>query len=155
MRARLAAAVIMAFGSVAAGPAAAQEPRAETAPMVAAGEWARDRLPDGALGLDPTRSDGGVGDAVAGAVARAIGARLLKLEDARLCRDVMDPSTCTLSVDALLAISPPVLHGDQGMVRVYAWYRGSSAGKPVEEATWDVRVRRSGGAWSAVGGEPH
>lgn len=154
MRTRMATAVILAAGIPWAGGVRAQQPKVEEGAMVAAGQWARGQLPSGTLALDPHRSDGGVGEAVSRAVGRALGAQLTTLEEARTCDDVMDASSCKLSVDALLAISPPVVHGDDATVRVYAWHRGSSARNPVEKATWDVHLRRSGQGWTAVSGEP-
>ncbi len=155
MQARvITAAVILAAGFARGDAASAQKPQVEEGAMIAAGQWARGKLPSGSLALDPHRSDGGVGDAVSQAVARGLGAKLATLEDARMCSDLMDPSTCRLSVDALLAISPPAVHGDQASVRVYAWYRGSSPREPVAKATWDVTLRRSGQAWTAISGTP-
>ena len=124
----------------------------EQAVMVAAALWAQDRLPEGSLRLDPHRTGRGVGSAIASRVARALGADVATLEDTRRCTDLMRPETCELESVALLAIAAPQVRGDQASVKVYAWYRQSSSRAPVAEATWDVRLRRTGSGWAVVPG---
>jgi hypothetical protein len=86
-------------------------------------------------------------------VASALGAELGTLEDTRRCTDVMDPSSCRLDAAVLLAIAPPKITRDEARVRIYAWYRQSSAREPVGKRSWDLTLRRSGGGWQVV--EPH
>lgn len=154
MRSGAMAAVVVAAlaGAWLPGGVAAQAGDAESA-MIAAGEWARARVPGGSLLLDPHRTGRSTERAVAARVASALGADLGTLEQARTCTDVTDPSTCGLSSAALLAIAPPAIRGDEATVRVYAWYRQDDPRAPVGKATWEVRLRRSGSSWAVVGGE--
>lgn len=150
---RLARAVIVACVLGEATPVFGQSDAKESV-MITAGRWAAARLPSGSLRLDPDRSDGGVGPAFATRVAAGIGARLGRLEDMRVCVDVMDPSTCRLECDALLAISPPAIRGDHAAVRVYAWLRQSSPQNPIARASWDLRLQRTGNTWNVRGATP-
>lgn len=119
--------------------------------MVAAGEWAKSRLPGGALRLDPHRTGRSTDRALAARVAQALGAEVATLEATRTCGDVTDPSTCRLASDALLAIGAPSIRGETATVRVYVWYRQDDVHSPVGKATWDVRLRRSGSGWTVDG----
>lgn len=147
----LAVVALVAQAGLWPAPAAAQEEAAE-AVMIAAAEWARERLPAGALRVDPHRTGEGVGEGVAQRIARSLGADLGTLEETRRCADVMDPSSCRLEVAALVAISPPRLDGDEARVRVYAWHRQSDPREPVAKVSWEVELRRSGSGWSVVRG---
>lgn len=134
-----------------APPTVAELPQdAEEAVMVAAGAWALDRLPAGQTRLDPHRSGAGKDAARVRRVAQALGAGLGTLDESRQCTDTMDPATCKLSVDRLLAISAPRVDGDEARVKVYAWYRSSSP--PVAQQSWDLVLRHSGGSWRVVSG---
>lgn len=124
----------------------------EEAIMVAAGQWALERLPSGATSLDPHRSGAGKDAARVRRVARSLGATLSPLDDARQCANSIDPSTCTLSVERVLAISSPRIDGDRAQVKVYAWYRAESAREPVAQRSWNLQLHRSGGGWRVVPG---
>lgn len=139
------------MAAVAPQPGAAQG-QAEEAVMTAAAEWARERLPQGALRVDPHRTGQGVGQGVAQRVARALGADLGTLEETRSCTDPLDASTCTLQTAALLAISAPRIDGDRATVRVYAWHRQSRPREPVAKRSWDLELRRTAGGWQVAGG---
>lgn len=115
--------------------------------MVAAGEWALERLPGGEPRLDPHRTAAS-GDMI-GRVARALGARLATLEQTRSCRDVMDPASCEV-VAPILALTEPAIQGDRARIRVYAWYDGDSPREPVAERAWDLLLSRSGSGWQVV-----
>jgi hypothetical protein len=152
-------AVVLLSGSAVGAPATAgparavavvQDPAAEV--MIAAGRWALDRLPGGAVRMDPHRSGEGKDQAVVERVARALGAELATLEETRRCDDVMDPSTCRLESAALLAISPPRVDGDRAQVKVYAWVAEDSPRAPVSQQSWQLQLRRSGSGWEVVGG---
>lgn len=145
-----AAVLVLAALAVPWGGLAAQSAESE-AVMVAAGEWAKGRVPGGALRLDPHRTGRSTERAVAARVASALGAELGTLEATRTCRDVADPSTCQLASAALLAIGAPAIRGESATVRVYAWYRQDDPRAPVGKATWDVRLRRSGSGWTVDG----
>lgn len=127
-----------------------QEPAADV--MVVAGRWALDRLPDGAVRLDPHRSGEGKERAVVERVAGALGAELGTLEETRLCEDAMDPATCRLESTVLLAIAPPRIDGEKARVKVYAWYASGSVRSPVAQESWELELRRSGEAWRVVSG---
>ncbi|MEJ2504076.1 MAG: hypothetical protein P8177_12330, partial [Gemmatimonadota bacterium] len=120
--------------------------------LVAAGEWALGRLPGGSIRLDPHRTGEGVGREGARRVAEALGAELATLEETRHCGDPLEPSSCRLSVDVLLAISAPRIDGDAAQVRVYAWYRSDDPRRPVSRQSWDLGLRRSGGEWRVTSG---
>lgn len=122
----------------------------EEAVMVAAGEWVLDRIPSGRTQLDPHRSGAGKDGARVSRVAQALGARLGTLDEARQCTDTMNPATCELGVDRLLAIAAPQIDGDEARVKVYAWYRSSSP--PVAQRNWNLVLRQSGGDWRVVSG---
>lgn len=138
--------------SLAALPAGleAQTSDAE-AVMIAAGQWARDRVPAGALRLDPHRTGRSTDGSVASRVASALGAQEATLEETRQCTDPMDPATCRLASAALLAIAAPTVRGDEARVRVYAWYRQDDRRAPVGKASWDVTLRRTSGGWVVAG----
>jgi hypothetical protein len=131
-------------------PASGQGADGEAA-MVAAGQWARGRLPAGELRLDPHRTGRSTERALAGRIASALGAELGTLEQTRTCGNVTDPSTCRMSVPALLAIAPPAIRGDQATVRVYAWYAQDDPRAPVAKESWEVRLRRTGSGWVVDG----
>lgn len=122
----------------------------DEAVMVAAGEWVLDRIPSGRTQLDPHRSGAGKDGARVRRVAQALGARLGTLDEARQCTDTMNPATCQLGVDRLLAIAAPQVDGDEARVKVYAWYRSSSP--PVAQRSWTLVLRQSGGEWRVVSG---
>lgn len=149
------ATVALLTGWTVTDPASAPEPSdqdVEEAVMVAAGQWALDRLPSGVTRLDPHRSGAGKDGARVRRVARALGATLGTLDDTRQCTDSIDPSTCRLSVETLLAISAPRIEGYGAQVKVYAWYRSNSAREPVAQRSWEVQLRRSGQSWHVVSG---
>lgn len=138
--------------SIAAVPASAHAQTTDAeAVMIAAGEWARDRVPAGALRLDPHRTGRSTDGAVASRVASALGAQEATLEATRQCTDAMDRSTCRLSAAALLVIGAPTIRGDEASVRVYAWYRQDDAGTPVAQASWDLTLRRTSSGWAVAG----
>lgn len=120
--------------------------------MVAAGRWVLERLPSGAAGLDPHRSGAGKDGARVKRVAAALGMELTTLDQAKQCRDVLEPSTCQLGAARLLAIGAPRIQGDAAEVKIYAWYRSDSEEAPVAEKTWDLSLRRSGGGWVVTSG---
>lgn len=124
----------------------------EEAVMVAAGQWALDRLPSGATRLDPHRSGAGKDEARVRRVAQSLGATLATLDETRQCTNSIDPSTCQLSATRLLAIAAPRIDGDRAQVKVYAWYRSDSAGEPVAQRNWDLQLQRSGSDWRVVSG---
>lgn len=142
---------VVAWAVLGAAPVAAQGDARE-AVMVAAAEWARERLPAGTLRVDPHRTGREAGEGVAERVARAVGAELGTLEATRRCMDAMDPSTCSLEAAALLAITTPRVDGDGATVRVYAWHRQSNPREPVAKLTWELELRRTGGGWQVVSG---
>lgn len=120
--------------------------------MVAAGQWALDRLPPGDTRLDPHRSGAGKDADRVQRVARSLGASLAPLDDTRQCADSIDPSTCQLSAARVLAITAPRIDGDRAQVKVYAWYRSDSAREPVAQRSWDLQLRRNGQSWRVVSG---
>lgn len=156
----LAALAALALGFPAALPAwggaesresvAGQDPA--EAIMIAAGGWVLERLPPGSSRLDPHRSGAGKDAPRIGRVAAALGAELAPLDETRQCTDAVDPSTCQLAVARLLAIGAPAIDGDQAVVKVYAWYRSGSAGAPVAEKTWQLRLHRIEDGWVVVSG---
>ncbi len=131
-----------------AGVASVQDPA--EAVMVAAGQWALEQLPAGETRLDPHRTGEGKDAARVNSVARSLGAGLGTLDELRQCTDTMNPASCRLGVDRLLAISAPRMDGDQARVKVYAWYRSSSP--PVAQRSWDLVLRQEGGSWRVVSG---
>jgi hypothetical protein len=143
----LATAVVM--GSFPAGGGAQSS---EEEVLVAAGQWALERLPRGAVRLDPHRTGQGAGEALARRLAGPLGAELATLEDTRSCSDPTDPSSCELAVDVLLALAAPRIDGDEAVVRVYAWHRSDDPRAPVTKESWDVRLQRSSGGWRVVSG---
>jgi hypothetical protein len=126
----------------------AQDPA--EAVMVAAGQWALERVPGGDTRLDPHRSGAGKDAARVSSVARSLGAGLGTLDELRQCTDPLDAASCRLGVDRLLAISAPKVDGDEARVKVYAWFRSSSP--PVAQRSWDLVLRRAGGSWRVVSG---
>lgn len=145
----VAAAAVASSGAWA--PAAAQGADAE-AVMVAAGEWALQQVPGGQPHLDHHRSGEGQDAARVERVARALGARLTTLDQARQCDDAMDRATCRLTVERLLTITAPRIDGDRAQVKVYAWYRSSSASDPVAQRRWDLVLERNGRGWRVTSG---
>lgn len=141
----------VAGAAITPAPVAAQDDPSE-AVMVAAAQWARERLPQGALRLDPHRTGQDVGQGVAERIARAVGADLGTLEETRQCTNPMDASTCTLETVALMAISTPSVSGNEARVRVYGWHRQSRSGEPVAKVSWDLELRRAAGGWQVVSG---
>lgn len=137
-------------GIVSPAPASGQD--AGEAVMVAAGAWALDRVPGSAGRLDPHRSGAGKDGERVKRVARALGVGLAPLDEVRECRDVMDPASCTLSVDRLLAIGAPRIDGGEARVKVYAWYRSSSPTQPVTQQSWELRLARADGGWRVISG---
>jgi hypothetical protein len=133
-----------------AGSALSQDP--QEAVMVAAGEWALGQLPGSTGRLDPHRSGAGKDGARIDRVARTLGVGLAPLDEVRSCADVMDPGSCALSVDRLLAIAAPVVDGDDARVKVYAWYRSGSSAGPVAQRDWELRLTRSASGWRVVSG---
>lgn len=131
-------------------PPASQD--AGEAVMVAAGAWVLDRVPGGAGYLDPHRSGAGKDGSRLERVAGALGLGLATLDDVRECVDVMDPASCTLDVDRLLAMAAPQIHGDAARVKVYAWYRADTGGTPVVQRSWELRLARNDGVWQVVSG---
>lgn len=120
--------------------------------MIAVGGWVLERLPPGSSRLDPHRSGAGKDAPRIGRVATALGAELATLDETRQCTDALDRSTCQLAVTRLLAIGAPAIDGDEAVVKVYAWYRSGSAGAPVAEKTWQLRLHRIEGGWVVVSG---
>lgn len=131
-------------------PAAGQGGDGEAA-MIAAGQWALGRLPAGGLRLDPHRTGQSTDRTVAARIASALGADLGTLEETRTCGDMTDPSTCRMSVPALLAIAAPAVRGDEATVRVYAWYVQDDPRSPVAKASWEVRLHRTASGWVVDG----
>lgn len=131
-------------------PAASQD--AGEAIMVAAGQWALERLPQGSTRLDPHRSGAGTDAARLQRVARALGATLATLDETRECADALDRSTCRLGAGRLLAITAPRIEGDEARVKVYAWSPSTSSREPVTQNTWELVLRRSGSVWRVVSG---
>lgn len=129
---------------------AGQDPR--EAVMVAAGAWVLDRVPGGGGHLDPHRSGAGKDGSRLERVAGALGLGMATLDDVRDCVDVMDPTSCTLTVDRLLAVSAPRIDGDAARVKVYAWYRADAGAQPVMQRSWELRLARSEGIWRVVSG---
>lgn len=120
--------------------------------MVAAGRWVIERLPPGKVCLDPHRSGQGTDEAVIERVGRALSAELRTLEETRECTDVMDPASCSLNADALMAIARPRIDGRSASVRVYTWHASGSIREPVAKRTWDLELRRESGGWTVVSG---
>ena len=149
---RWSGAVLTAAMALGAWPAAAAAQTPEEAVMVAAGQWALERLPGGAIRLDPHRTGQGAGEALARRLAGPLGAQLATLEDTRRCADPTDPSSCSLDADVLLALAAPRISGDEAVIRVYAWHRSGDPRAPVAKESWDVRLARSGGGWRVVSG---
>lgn len=149
MRTAVLAALCTAPWLMAAEPAGAQDGEQV---MIAAGQWAKGQVPSGPLRLDPHRTGRSSDPAVAQRVASALGATLGTMEETRRCTDVMNPSTCTLSSSALLAISAPRINGDQASCRVYAWYRQDNAREPVGKHSWELTLRRTAQGWEVVQG---
>lgn len=146
----LLAGAALLLAAATASPAVAQDP--EEAVMVAAAEWVLERVPGGEVRVDPHRSGAGKDRARVERVARTLGARLGTLDELRECTDVMDPSTCTLGVDRLLAIASPRIDDDEARVKVYAWYRADSPSEPVAQRSWELRLTREGPVWRVVAG---
>ena len=148
MIARWWSAPVAALGILAVpGPTPAQE--AEQV-IVAAGRWAADRLPPGDVRLDPHRTGEGTDPDLADRLATAIGVRLGTLEDMRRCQNSLDPATCELGCDALLAVAAPAVHGDHAEVRVDAWHAQDRPRQPVARTAWDLALQRSGQGWQVV-----
>lgn len=145
----LAAAAVAGTGV--AAPAAAQGGDAE-AVMVAAGEWALQQVPGGQPHLDHHRSGAGQDAARVERVARALGARLTTLDEARQCDDTMNRATCRLNVERLLTIAEPRIDDDRAQVKVYAWYRSSSPTEPVAQRRWNLVLERNGSGWRVTSG---
>lgn len=120
--------------------------------MVAVGEWVLERVPGSTGRLDPHRSGAGKDAARVERVARAMGVGLAPLDEVRSCSDVMDPATCVLSVDRVLAIASPVMGEGEARVKVYVWYRSGSGAEPVAQRRWDLRLTRSATGWTVVFG---
>lgn len=145
-------ALLVAAGATAILPDQAAGQDAEEAVMVAAGEWALERTPQGSTRLDPHRSGAGKDGARVQRVAQSLGATPGTLEETRRCTDALDPSTCRLEAGRLLAVGAPRIEGDQARVKVYVWYPTSTAREPVAQRSWDLVLRKNGQAWRVVSG---
>lgn len=145
----VAAAAVAGMGVSA--PAAAQGSDAE-AVMVAAGEWALQQVPGGQPHLDPHRSGEGQDAGRVERVARALGARLTTLDQARRCDDPMNRATCRLTVERLLTIAGPRIDDDRAQVKVYVWYRSSSPTEPVAQSRWNLVLERDSRGWRVTSG---
>lgn len=152
MRARRWITPVLVLGLLAA-PSMAVGQEATERVMIAAGQWAAERLPDGSVRVDPHRTGDRGDQSLARNMARSLGAELGTLEQMRQCDDPLDVSTCVLECDVLLAVAMPDIDGDRATVRLYAWHRQDDAQAPVGKTSWDVRLRSVDGAWQVVGAD--
>jgi hypothetical protein len=148
---------IMTIGVLAVGErtAAAQQlqPSDVLAIERAAAEYVVGKLPPGIIGFDGVWPEArgrakARADAQIDALALALRAKKVRTDSVYNCPG--DPSTCTLSVDALVRISEPYASSDGARVTVEVRRHGSGR-QPV---TWGADVlilTKQNGAWSVVG----
>jgi hypothetical protein len=111
-------------------------------------------LPDGVVGFDGTAFDrNGRITARApsriDALARALGASKVRTDSVITCPG--DPSTCRMSVDAIVRVGEPYASPEGARVVVEVHRRTESARRPIYRLALELILSKKDGSWKVIG----